>query len=247
MNIVIRGLIVALSFLILWQLIVSFFELPHYILPSPLRVFHTLYHEYQLIFSEAIPTIIATALGLLLGIVLGCMAALAMTFFKPASFWLLPLLIVSQALPTFAIAPLFVIWFGYGLAAKVMTTMVMLFFPITSAFYDGLRSTDSEWLDLAKSMQAGKWRIFWHVRIPAALPQLASGLRMATAIAPIGAVIGEWVGASQGLGFLMLNANARMQIDLMFAAIFILIFFSLSIYFLMNKALNHFIFWHPKG
>jgi len=119
----------------------------------------------------------------------------------------------------------------------------MLFFPIANAFYDGLTRTEASWLDLAKTMQATRWQTLWKIRIPAALPHLASGLRIATAIAPIGAIVGEWVGASRGLGFLMLNANARMQIDLMFAALFVLIIFSLSLYFLMDRLLTRCIYW----
>ena len=109
-----------------------------------------------------------------------------------------------------------------------------------------MRRTEPGWLDLAQTLQAKKWRIFWYIRIPAALPNLASGLRVATAIAPIGAVVGEWVGASKGLGFLMLNANARMQIDLMFAALFTLVIFSLMLYFVVDKFLRMVVFWQPE-
>ncbi len=234
MKLFIRGLFVLLSIFLLWQLIVSLFNLPPYILPTPWDVLHTWYERFPLIMFETKITVIETLLGLLLGVVLGCMAALAMAFFRPFSYWLFPILIISQAIPTFAIAPLLVIWFGYGMASKIATTVIMIFFPITSAFYDGLRSTEPGWLDLAKTMNAKKWRFFWYIRIPAALPHFASGLRVATAIAPIGAIVGEWVGASQGLGFLMLNANARMQIDLMFAGLFTLVIFSLILYFIID-------------
>jgi putative hydroxymethylpyrimidine transport system permease protein len=124
------------------------------------------------------------------------------------------------------------------MTSKIVTAMIMIFFPIASSFFDGLKQTHQDWVDLAKTMNAKKWRFFWYIRIPAALPNLASGLRVATVAAPIGAIIGEWVGASQGLGFLMLNANARMQIDLMFACLVTLILFSLTLYFLVDKSLG---------
>lgn len=239
MNIIGRGIIMLTGLFFLWQIIVILFQLPPYILPGPWQVLTTLYAHINLIYIEAIPTIIETLLGLLLGIIVGCLAALTMAYFKPLSLWFLPLMIISQAIPTFAIAPLLVIWFGYGMASKIICTILMIFFPITSAFFDGLRSTETQWLDLAKTMNAKKIRVFFYIRIPAALPRLASGLRIAAVFAPIGAVIGEWVGASRGLGFLMLNANARMQIDLMFAALMVIVIFSLLLYFLVNRLLDN--------
>jgi putative hydroxymethylpyrimidine transport system permease protein len=247
MSILIRGILLIIGLLFLWQAVVIIFQLPSYILPTPLEVFKVAYASRKLIASEAIPTILETLLGLTLGVLLGYLVALMMVFFSSLTLWLLPILLISQAMPTFAIAPLLVIWLGYGLWSKVVTTIIMLFFPVTSAFYDGLKRTDSGWLDLAKTMNAKKWRVFWHIRIPAALPALASGIRVATAIAPIGAVVGEWVGASRGLGFLMLNANARMQIDLMFAALFTIVLFSLLLYFCINKLLCMMISWQLES
>jgi putative hydroxymethylpyrimidine transport system permease protein len=245
-KLILRSFILLVSFIVVWQLIVILFNLPPYILPTPAQVFKTGYLYSHVIAKEAVPTVIETLLGLLLGILFGSLAALSMAFFRPISLWLLPVLIISQAIPTFAIAPLLVIWFGYGMASKIATTIIMLFFPITSAFYDGLRRTDRGWLDLAKTMQAKKWRVFWNIRIPAALPYLASGIRVAAVIAPIGAIVGEWVGASRGLGFLMLNANARMQIDMMFAALFTIIIFSLLLYFSVNYFLKYAIYWQAE-
>jgi putative hydroxymethylpyrimidine transport system permease protein len=243
MNLFYRGMIVIIFLILLWQGLVSLFQLPSYILPSPIMVFNTLYLRSDLLVVEAIPTIIETLSGLLLGILLGCFAGFCMAFFRPIAWGLLPLLVISQAIPTFAIAPLLVIWLGYGMASKIMTTIIMLFFPIANAFYNGLSQTELGWLDLAKSMNANQWKTFWHIRIPAALPYLATGIRIAAAIAPIGAIVGEWVGASHGLGFLMLNANARMQIDLMFAALIVLIILSLSLYFMTDRWLKKMIYW----
>ncbi len=243
MSIISRSLIVFTGFIIFWQIIVSVFQLPDYILPTPWAVLIALKTNAHLILQQSIPTLTETIIGLILGILIGSLAALSMVFVRSISFWMLPLLIISQAIPTFAIAPLLVIWFGYGLASKIITTIIMLFFPITSAFFDGLRQTDQHLLDLAKTMNAKKWRIFMFIRIPAALPHLASGIRVATVIAPIGAIVGEWVGASRGLGFLMLNANARMQIDLMFAVLVTIIIFSLILFFLVDKLLKWLITW----
>jgi putative hydroxymethylpyrimidine transport system permease protein len=246
MNALLRVTIISISLILLWQGITEFFNLPAYILPAPTAVFKSWYLHRTLILNESLPTFFETIFGLLLGTILACSAALTMAFYQPAKAWLFPILLISQALPTFAIAPLLVIWLGYGMASKIVTTIIMLFFPITSAFFDGLRRTDPGWLDLATTMRAKKWRTFWHIRVPSALPALASGLRVAAAIAPIGAIVGEWVGASHGLGFLMLNANARMQIDLMFAVLLSIIIFSLALYFSIDKFLRMSLPWQPE-
>lgn len=238
-----RGALAALILILFWQLLVYALQLPPYILPAPLEVFAALFKEGHLIAAQFIYTFIETLAGLALGIILGCSLALSMVIFRPLKLWLLPVLLISQALPTFAIAPLIVLWFGYGMVSKIITVMLMLFFPVASAFFDGLRQTNPQWLDLARIMSAPHWRTVWYIRIPAALPALASGIRVATAAAPIGAIIGEWVGASHGIGFLMLNANARLQIDLMFAALFVIVVFGLVLYFCVDWCLRKLIYW----
>lgn len=231
------GVCIALSLLLLWQAFIFIFHLPSYILPSPWQVFNTLYQQAPLFIEQTWPTLWETLSGLLLAILLGVIVAIAMSAFRLIRWWLLPLLIISQAIPTFAIAPLLVIWFGYGMASKIITTTLMLFFPIASAFFDGLRRTPVAWLDLAKTLHASSLRTLWFIRIPAAIPSLVSGIRVATVMAPLGAIIGEWVGASRGLGFLMLNANARLQIDVMFACIAIIMVWALLLYASVNHIL----------
>lgn len=238
-----RGCISITVLLLIWQLAVMLFRIPPYILPTPLLVVKSLVHYAGLIAHESLPTVIETVIGFLCSAVFGIFGALLLSYFRPARIWFLPILLISQALPTFAIAPLFVIWFGYGIASKIAITILMLFFPITSAFYDGLIRTCPGYLELAQTMNASKWRILWHIRVPAALPALGSGLRVAATFAPMGAVIGEWVGASQGLGFLILNANARMQIDLMFAALVVLVIVTLLFYFLVDLFFKSMVTW----
>lgn len=241
-----RGFLLLIVSIVLWQILVWVFQLPDYILPTPGEVLKTWVQQVPLIASQTWPTMIEALAGLLLSIFFGSFAALSMMLVQPVRYWLMPLLLLSQAIPTFAIAPLLVIWFGYGMMAKIMTTLLVLFFPVASAFYDGLRRTDAGWLDLAKVMQGTRLRILWHIQVPAGLPGLATGVRVATAGAPLGAVIGEWVGSSRGLGFLMLNANARMQISLLFAALFTLMVFSLILYLLVDKFLKKIIAWQVE-
>jgi putative hydroxymethylpyrimidine transport system permease protein len=182
--------------------------------------------------------------GLVLGVLLGLSTALALAFIPRLRRTLLPLLLISQVIPLFAIAPLLVLWLGYDMLSKVVMATLIIYFPVASTGYDGLRQTPQGWLDLAHTLGASPWRLLLHVQLPAALPALASGVRMAATTAPIGAVIGEWAGASQGLGYLMLNANARMEIDLMFAALLVLVAFSLLLYFTLDALLRRLMPWH---
>jgi putative hydroxymethylpyrimidine transport system permease protein len=133
------------------------------------------------------------------------------------------------------------------MSSKIAMAVLIIFFPVTAAFYDGMRSTEPEWLELAQVMNAKPMAIIRHIRIPAALPAFASGLRVATAVAPIGAVVGEWVGSSRGLGFYMLHANARMQIDIMFAALSLLCIVALTLYFLVDRAMIKIVYWQKEG
>ncbi len=229
--------------LLLWQLFVWAFQIQAFILPSPKQVFISLFQNWQLILTNALPTIIEILAGFLLGAFSGFLAALWIMYFRWAKSWFLPILIISQALPIFAIAPLLVIWFGYGMLSKMLISALMLFFPVASAFYDGLRNTPKEWLNIGQIMGGSSWQVLCRIKLPAALPSLGTGLRVAASFAPMGAVIGEWVGSSKGLGFLMITANARLQIDLVFAVLLVLIALALMLYFSVDGILKRLIFW----
>jgi putative hydroxymethylpyrimidine transport system permease protein len=242
----VRGLIIALGLLLLWQGLVWAADLPPYILPGPWAVLTRGIRDWRLILIEnGLLTAAEILIGLALGALLGAAAALAMAYVRTIRRWLMPLLVVSQAVPVFALAPILVLWLGYGMPSKIVMAVIVIFFPVVAAFFDGLRRTDPGWLDLARTMGGSRWSILRDIRLPSALPALASGLRVATAVAPIGAVIGEWVGSSAGLGFLMLHANARVQTDLMFAALFTLGLFSVGLYFTVDAALKHLLPWQP--
>ena len=229
--------------LLLWQFVIVVFDLPHYMLPKPLDVFYKLIESYDLLWEHTQVTLLEIVIGIALGSFFGLSSAFALFYFKRIEKYLLPILVISQAIPVFAIAPLLVLWFGYGMASKIAMTVIIIYFPITSACYDGLKNTPKQWLQLAHTYKLSAFAILYKVRFKASLPSLASGLKIAVCIAPIGAVIGEWVGSSKGLGYLMLHANARMQIDMMFSALFILIILTLSIYFLTDFLTKKFIPW----
>ena len=238
-----RPLITALGLLVAWEALVWLTGVPPYILPPPSRVAVVFVDRFPLLAGEAAWTAAEMVLGLALGLVLG--AALAVVFAASAGWrrWALPLVIVSQAIPVIAIAPLLVLWLGYGMASKVAMAALVIFFPVVSSLYDGLRRTDVEWIELARTMGASPRAILLQIRLPAALPAFASGARIAAAVAPIGAVIGEWVGASAGLGFLMTQSLARGQTPLAFAALFVLCLLGLALYYATDRAARRLVPW----
>ena len=241
-----RPIIVFVGLIAAWEALVLLSGVQHFILPGPGRVARALAAHWPELLEHAGVTITEILLGLALGALLGCLSALIIASFPPVRRWLLPVLVVSQAIPVFALAPVLVLWLGYGLASKVAMATLIIYFPVTAAFFDGLRRTEPGWLDLARTMGGSRMRILRHVQVPAALPALSSGVRVATAVAPIGAVVGEWVGSSAGLGYMMLQANARMQVDVMFAALFVLAVFAVGLYAAVDAGLRRALPWQAE-
>ena len=212
----------AVTILALWQGVIWLAGMPPFRLPSPLAVTEALWLNRAEIARHAGFTLTEVMLGFILGSTLGAALAVAMGFSQRLAGVLRPILTFSQTIPVFALAPILTLWLGFGMAPKIAMTVLIVFFPVASAFLDGLMRTPQAALDLAQVMGAGRIRIMRHLRIPAALPSLATGLRLAAVYAPIGAVIGEWVGGARGLGALMIHANGRMKTDLVFAALLVL-------------------------
>jgi putative hydroxymethylpyrimidine transport system permease protein len=214
----------------LWQALVALAGLPPFILPGPGRVAVALWENRALIAANAGVTVAEVLIGLAIGTVVGAVTAIGLAASAPARALLRPILVFSQAVPVFALAPILTLWLGYGMGSKVVMAVLIIFFPVASSFLDGLLATPQGYLDLARCMGAGRSATLWRIRVPAALPSLGSGLRLAAVYAPIGAVIGEWVGASRGLGYLMLLANGRAKTDLMFAALLVLATFTIILH-----------------
>lgn len=217
-----HGFIAMVVLVAVWQLVIWITGVPKFILPKPLSVAETLWSSRALIWEHAQVTIIEVLLGIALGALLGIGTAIQLASSANARAILRPILVFSQAVPVFALAPLLTLWFGYGMLSKIIMAVLIIYFPVTSAFFDGLMNTPKAYLDLGKSMGATDRQALWRLRVPAAMPSLGSGLRLAAVYAPIGAVIGEWVGASKGLGYLMLLANGRVKTDLLFASLIVL-------------------------
>lgn len=230
-----------------WWLAVLVFAPPVYILPGPDRVAAATVARAGDLARNAAVTGGEMLLGLFAGVGLGVASALLMARFGLARRLVLPALVVLQALPVFAVAPLLVLWFGFGLASKVVMATLIVFFPVASAFHDGLTRTDPGLLDLASLYRASRTETLVLIRLPAALPGLVSGLRLAAAAAPIGAVVGEWVGSSAGLGLMMLHANARLQTDVMFAALAVVALMAVALRLLVEEATRRLVPWLPES
>ena len=228
------GIAAMAGVIVIWQLVVSLTGVPRFILPSPYLVAVSFIENFDLIAEHTLVTLSEIMFGLAIGITLGIITALQFEMSPVAKFFLKPLLVFSQAIPVFALAPVLTLWLGYGMISKVTMAVLIIYFPVTSALHDGLTRTPSGLSDLAHVMNAKPLRLLFLIKLPAAVPNLLSGIRLATVYAPIGAVIGEWVGSSQGLGYLMLLANGRVKTDLMFAALFTLGFLSMSLYGLIT-------------
>ncbi|MGB0851710.1 MAG: ABC transporter permease [Pikeienuella sp.] len=218
-----------------WQLVIWLASPPPFILPSPLKVATTMWELRVLIAENAMITIYEIALGLTIGVIFGVATAVHLAMSPTARALMRPLLVFMQSVPVFALAPLLTLWLGYGLTSKVVMAVLIIYFPVTSAFFDGLMRTPQGWLDMARIMGGSNWSVMRRIRIPAALPSLGSGLRLAAVYAPFGAVIGEWVGASKGLGYLMLYANGRAKTDLMFASFIVLALIAVALFIAADK------------
>jgi putative hydroxymethylpyrimidine transport system permease protein len=231
--------------LLLWEAGVRFLHTPPYILPPPSRVVANLLLNGSRYWFDALVTGGEMLGGLLAGSAVGIAVALLMAGSRSIEHSLGPLLVVAQSLPVFAIAPLLVVWFGFGVTSKLVMAALVIFFPVATSFFEGLRRTDPGLVDLGRLNGASRRDMLRLIRVPAALPALAAGLRVAAAVAPLGAIVGEWVGSSSGLGLLMLHANARMQTDTVFAGLAILVAFSLALWAAVGAVTRRLVFWAP--
>jgi putative hydroxymethylpyrimidine transport system permease protein len=224
--------------LLLWQAGTMLFSPPAYLLPSPMAVLAVFLREPGFLWQQSLVTLSEILAGLAAGSVLGAVTAFGLAASPRIGPLVWPTILVLQALPVFVLAPILVVWLGFGMASKVAMTVLIIFFPVASAFADGLERTERSILDAVSLTKATHWQALVAVRAPLAWPSLVSGLRIAAPLAPLGAVVGEWVGASAGLGFVMVQANARMQTATVFAAMVVLAAMTLLLRLLVD-ALAH--------
>ena len=227
-----RKLVPALTvvcILLAWQVIVDGGVVPRFMLPSPTDVIAALAEDWPLIWSHAATTLTEAALGLVIGVALGFVIAVLMDTFEAFFLAMQPLITISQTVPTVAIAPLLVLWLGYGIVPKVVLIVLTTFFPVAVSLVGGFRSVDADVVDLMRTMRASRLQLFWYAKLPAALDQLFSGLRISATYAIVSAVIAEWLGGMSGLGVYMTRVRKSFAYDRMFAAILVVSALSLAL------------------
>jgi NitT/TauT family transport system permease protein len=228
----------------LWYALVILLQIPKYILPLPGDVYRRIVEDFGFLLWNALVTIYVTLGGFALSILLGVPIAVALVASPTLDRALMPWLVLSQTFPKVALAPLIVVWFGLGIMPKLLVTFLVAFFPIVISTLVGLRSVERELLELAQSMRATQLQIFWHFRMPMALPNLFAGLKVSVAFAVVGAVIAEWVGASAGLGYLLMRANGNLDTELLFAVLVALMIIGVALYYAVETVERLAIPWH---
>lgn len=221
--------------LIIWQTLSMINIIPKFMLPSPIEVVRAFISDFPLLMEHTEITLIEAFLGLGLGIILGFAVAVIMDRFEYAYKMIYPVLVITQTIPTVAIAPLLVLWMGYGILPKIMLILLTSFFPITIGLLDGFRSVDKDMLNLLKTMGASSFQNFIHLKLPSSLGYFFAGLRISVSYSIIGAVVAEWLGGYDGLGVYMTRVRKSYSFDKMFAVIFLISGISLLLMYFVKK------------
>lgn len=206
-----------------WEWVVRQGLIPSFILPAPSAIWGSLVENRQLLFEEHLPaTLKEVLIGFVLAVIGGLILGVGMHFSRSLEKVLYPFLVISQTVPLIAISPIFIMWFGYSIWSKIAVTILTAFFPIVVSTYDGLKSAGNEYRELLLTMGANRWMILKKIQVPMALPAIFSGLKLSVVYCVVGATIGEWLGASEGLGYFSRRMSGNLQADAVFASIFLL-------------------------
>lgn len=233
-----------LLMLAIWHLAVVVFEMPPYLLPKPANVLVRTIADFRYLAIHTWVTTYETLGGFALSIVIGIPLAMAIVSWPLIDRALMPLLVLSQTFPKVAIAPLLIIWFGLGILPKLLIGFLVAFFPVVISTVVGLRSMEAEMIELARSMRVSAFKMFWMFRLPNALPNVFAGLKVAIAFAVVGAVVAEWVGSTEGLGYLLLKANADLDAEFLFAILLMLMLIGIVLYYAVELVERALIPWH---
>lgn len=228
-------LLVVLLLLSIWEWSVRTGLIPAFILPSPSSIWTSLIENQQLLLQVHLPaTLKEVLIGFGLSVLGGVLLGVGMHFFRALEKVLYPFLVISQTVPLIAISPIFIMWFGYSIWSKIAVTILTAFFPIVVSTYDGLKTGGVEYRELLLTMGANRWDIFKKVQVPMAMPVFLSGLKLSVVYCVVGATIGEWLGASEGLGYFSRRMSGSLQADAVFAAIFLLSLLGIILFLLIG-------------
>jgi NitT/TauT family transport system permease protein len=223
-------LALAAAILLVWEASVRLLSVPSYVLPTPSQIAAEIVVDRKIIFSQLYVTLFEIISGYVLSCVVGFCLSILIVYSTAFRRGVLPLIVASQTIPVIAIAPLLVIWFGYNSIPRIIITALVAFFPLTISFVTGLQTIEPAFINFFRSLKADQIQIFLKLRFPAALPNIFGGLKVASTLAVIGATIGEWVGASAGLGYLMAQDTAQLNTTRVFAALVVLGAFGMALF-----------------
>ena len=226
--------VLILVLLVIWEAAVDLLHIPLYVLPSPLEVVKALFTEGTELFSHGLTTVGEGLLGILIASALSLVLGISMDWFPAVRKGLYPILVVTQTVPMIVMAPILIIYMGFGMAPKITLVVITTFFPITIGLLDGYKSVDPDAIRLMTAMGASRAQIFRHVKFPGALPQFFSGLKISASYAVVGAVVSEWLGGFNGLGVYMTRVKKAYSFDKMFAVIIFIVIISLLLLLAVN-------------
>ncbi len=229
--------------LVIWHWLSARATIAFWILPSPLNVIKVFGEKMPLIWHHLKPTMLASITGLLISIVIGSLVAIAMDASKVFRQILYPYLVISQTVPIIAVAPLIIIWFGYGVSAKIFTVVLVCFFPIALGLFEGFQQVQIDQIRLMKALGASPYKCFRYLKLPSGLPGFFTGLKLAATYSVMGAVIGEWLGGSAGLGIYMTRATKSFQTAEVFAVILVIIALSMTLFGIVAALDRIFLGW----
>jgi NitT/TauT family transport system permease protein len=239
----VRPIILILAVLALWQAAVTVLRIPKYLIPAPGAVLQQ-FSDWPRLLRESLVTTYASMGGFLLSVLVGIPCAVAIAYSRSVESFLYPILVFSQTIPKIAIAPLFIVWFGFGVLPKVIVAFLLGFFPVVVSTVTGFKSVESDMLDLVRSMKATRLQMFLKISFPHALPHIFSGLKVSITLAVVGAVVGEFVGANSGIGYLLQLANGNFDLPLMFAGLFVLSIIGVILFVALELVEKWVIPWH---
>src|SRR6266498_183581 len=229
-----------------WDVVIRVFKIPPYLVPPPLQVVTQLVKEWPMLWRESLPTLYATLGGFVASVLVGVPIAMWISYSRVVESFVYPLLVFSQSVPKVAIAPLFVVWFGFGIFPKVISAFLLGFFPVVVATVMGFKSIETDMIDLARSMRASRLQMFLKFSLPQALPSIFSGLKVSATLAVVGAVVGEFVGSNSGIGYVLQIANGNFDLPLMFAALVVLSMMGVILFALVDLTEKLMIPWHQS-
>ena len=241
-----RPVLLVALLIVLWQVVIWVFRIPPYLIPAPGKVVGQLIEQWPTLLRQAVPTTWATLGGFALSIAFGIPMALVIAYSRTVESYVYPLLVFSQSVPKIAIAPLFVVWFGFGLIPKVISAFMLGFFPVVVSTVMGFKSVDADMIDLARSMKASRLATFMRISLPQALPSIFAGLKVSVTLAVVGAVVGEFVGSNSGLGYVLQKANGTFDLPLMFAALVILSMIGVLLFLVLELIERWLMPWHAS-